>query len=137
MSGIEEAKKWLGIDERSGRLPLMSAFKQAGINLDPKTTPWCAAFVNAMEVAAGHEGNGQVNARSFLTYGKGIEEEHAMEGDILIFSRGNNSWQGHVTYFVEWNDENNTVKVLGGNQADKVCYAYYNQSNIIGIRRAE
>jgi uncharacterized protein (TIGR02594 family) len=138
--GIEVAKKYLGLEEKKDRKKLMEMFKVAKIDLDPNTTPWCAAFVNGCEVAAGNKGNGKVNARSFLTYGKSVADEEgvyqAEEGDICVFSRGNNGWQGHVTYFVEWNDANGTVKVLGGNQSDKVCYAYYKTDSLLDIRRA-
>ncbi len=126
--------------EQADSQELMHLFKTNSIKndiaLDPLHTPWCAAFVNLCERQAGHKGTGLVSARSFLNYGIDVPEEKAEEGDIVIFSRGNSSWQGHVTYFVRWNDDEGTVECLGGNQSDKVCIAAYPQDHILGIRRS-
>lgn len=135
MLGIEVAKQYIGKQEIRDRKELMAFMKKYKIDIDPSKTPWCAAFINATERAVGNAGTGKLNARSFLTYGTDVDGDDAQEGDIVIFSRGSNSWQGHVTYFVEWDDKTNTVVVLGGNQSDMVCYSHYSQDRIIGIRR--
>lgn len=137
MKGIEVAKTYLGMREVRDRVLLQEFFSSQGISCNPKTTPWCAAFVNSCERSAGFKGNGRLNARSFLTYGVNIDEENAEEGDILIFDFEGDGIHGHVTYFVEWDDDNNQVKCLGGNQTDQVCYAYYSQDKIVGIRRSQ
>lgn len=136
MKGIEVAKQHLGQQEIRDRSALINFFKANNINCDPKTTPWCAAFINATERSVGNKGTGSLAARSFLKYGTKVEEDDALEGDIVIFARGSNGYSGHVTYFVKWDDDNNTVIVLGGNQSDMVCYSHYSQDRIIGIRRS-
>jgi uncharacterized protein (TIGR02594 family) len=146
-SGLEIAKHSEGEDEINDRYELRSFFKTWSINgdldIDPSTTPWCAAFVNACERAAGFKGTGKLNARSFLKYGKEVKLEDAKEGDIAIFKRGNSNWEGHVTYFIEaatrFNSGNPyvTIECFGGNQGDKVCYANYRASDLLGIRRSE
>jgi uncharacterized protein (TIGR02594 family) len=135
MRGIEVAEMYLGLKETApkDRLKLRELFKVAKIDLDPKTTPWCAAFVNGCEVKAGNKGTGRVNARSFIMYGTKVSLEQAREGDICVFSRGNSSWQGHVTYFVSHNGME--ITVLGGNQRDCVCKSIYTTENLITIRR--
>lgn len=138
MTGFEIAKTMIGLQEIRDRSELMKFFKahakKNDIVVDPATTPWCAAFINATERAAGNPGTGKLNARSFLTYGNRTIER-AKPGDIVIFSRGSNSWQGHVAYFVEWDNAHDTLIVLGGNQNDMVCYAHYSQDRVLTTRR--
>ena len=65
------------------------------------------------------------------------------EGDIAVFARGAMSGSdGHVGFFVA--DEGGpTVKILGGNQSDSVCYQNYPKDGdlgsthykLLGIRR--
>lgn len=135
MKGFDVMKKYLGKQEIKDRKELKAFFKKYRINLDPVPSPWCAAIMNATERAVGNPGTGSMMARSFLKYGKVVDGDDAEEGDIIIFSRGSNGYSGHVSYFVEWDDDNNTVICLGGNQSDMVCYAHYSQDRILGIRR--
>lgn len=136
MKGIDIMKQRIGQQEVRNRKELINFFKKYGITCDPSTTPWCAYMVGACERAVGNKGTGSGLARSYLKYGEAISKEDAEEGDIVIFSRGSNNYSGHVTYFVEWDDDNNTVVVLGGNQSDMVCYSHYSQDRILGIRRS-
>lgn len=140
MKGFDVAKNHIGLQEVRDRSELIKLFKLVAKNndivIDPSKTPWCAAWINYCERAAGKPGNGKLNARSFLTYGNKVEGDDAELGDILIFTRGSNTWQGHVCYFVDWDDDNNTVICLGGNQSDMVCYTHYSQDRLIGIRRS-
>lgn len=101
------------------------------LGFNPATTPWCAGFVNAIEKMCRREGTGQLLARSFLKYGEKTETPKL--GDIVVFRRGDSSWQGHVGYYV--NEDNNGILVLGGNQNNKVCYKYYPASKLLGYRR--
>jgi uncharacterized protein (TIGR02594 family) len=139
MLGIDFAKKYLKYHEVKDRTKLTEILKKYSIkgdlNIDPSTTPWCAAFVNAMERAVGNPGNGKLNARSFLTYGHPIEGlKFARRGDILVFSRGGSTWQGHVTY-LDAIEPNGLLRCLGGNQSDSVSVGWYPKSRLIGIRR--
>lgn len=131
MSTLDVALKYLGYEERTHRRQLMDAFKAVGISIDPATTPWCAAFVNLVERRLGRRGTGKLNARSFLDYGEKVKDPKP--GDILIFTRGNSSWQGHVTFYVA--TEGSNYMCLGGNQGDKVCYRLYPKHSLLGIRR--
>jgi uncharacterized protein (TIGR02594 family) len=140
MKAYDIAKQHIGLQEVRDRKELIGLLKQFAIKndivIDPKTTPWCAAFVNAMERAAGNKGTGKLNARSFSKYGSKIEINKAKEGDIVVFTRGSNSWQGHVAYLHKIDKKTNTVICLGGNQNDAVCYAHYSLDRLIDIRRA-
>jgi uncharacterized protein (TIGR02594 family) len=110
------------------------------VGVDPVQTEWCAAFVNAVLRLNGKEGSESVSeypltARSFLAWGTAVKEPES--GDIVVFPRGNQGWQGHVGFYVRtamFNGEEHYV-ILGGNQDDSVSLEYYPASKAIGIRR--
>ncbi len=142
MRGYDIAATMIGLHETKNNKEIAEFLKKHSVGgdiaIDPSATAWCAAFINACERAAGHKGTGRLNARSFLEYGKEIKNKDAEEGDILIFTRGNSSWQGHVTYFDEFTQDSEghvIIKALGGNQQDSVCYSYYGLKDLLGIRR--
>lgn len=95
---------------------------------------WCAAFVGAMLKRAGMKNTGSLAARSYLDWGIAVPLSEAKEGDIVIFKRGNSSWQGHVGFYVSHNDSG--IKVLGGNQKDSVNVQNIS-SQLLGVRRAQ
>jgi uncharacterized protein (TIGR02594 family) len=74
-------------------------------------------------------------ARSFLDYGEKTTEP--VQGDIVIFERGNSGWQGHVGFFISVKDINGVqmISVLGGNQDDAVNVKYYPASKVLGFRK--
>lgn len=139
MTGINVLRAYLGKQEVRDRKELMNLFKSEAINndivVDPSKTPWCAAIVNACERKAGNPGTGRLNAKSFLKYGQEVADGDEKEGDIIVFERGSNSWEGHVAYFIGWDDSTNTVKHIGGNQSDAVTYSRTSQDRVVGIRR--
>lgn len=130
----EIASSLIGKGEVPDRSTLMEFFKNGGQNLDPATTAWCAAFVNSSLGAAGMQGTGKLNARSFLDWGTPVDTPQ--KGDIAVFSRGNNpnGWQGHVGFFDSTNPDG-TINVLGGNQGNGVSIAPYSADRLLGYRR--
>ena len=107
------------VDERdpASSKALSAFFRKAGLNLDPSTTAWCAAWANAVLFQSGYTGTGKLAARSFLNIGKPIDKP--VPGAIVIFSRGDpNGWQGHVG-FVSKVNKDGTIDVLAGNQSTK------------------
>jgi uncharacterized protein (TIGR02594 family) len=86
-----------------------------------------------MLARAGQKGTGSLAARSYLNWGKPVDRKDARPGDIVVFKRGNSSWQGHVAFFVK--DGGSTITVLGGNQADAVNRRAYPAASLLGIRR--
>jgi uncharacterized protein (TIGR02594 family) len=105
----------------------------AGVKQD--SVAWCAAFVGAMLKRSGLKGTGKLNARSYLEWGVAVDRKDAKPGDIVVFKRGNSTWQGHVAFFVK--DNGMTITVLGGNQSDSVNMSRYGAANLLGIRRAK
>ena len=96
-------------------------------------TAWCAAFVGAMLRRAGVKSTGALNARSYLDWGTPVDRKNAQPGDVVIFKRGNSSWQGHVAFFVK--DRGALIDVLGGNQSNAVNVKGYQAAALLGIRR--
>lgn len=93
-------------------------------------TPWCASFVNWCLYHAGSIGTRKANARSFLEWGSPLQEPK--RGCIVVFSRGASQTAGHVAFYDS--DHGDLVRVLGGNQGDKVSYASYPKSSVLGYR---
>ena len=97
-------------------------------------TAWCAAFLGAMLEYSGIRSTRKLNARSYLDWGRPVDLEDAVPGDVVVFWRKNqNSWEGHVGFYCAHNSD--TVHVLGGNQANKVSIAYYPRAKLLGVRR--
>lgn len=100
----------------------------AGIRDD--SVAWCAAFCGAMLKRAGLPNTGSLAARSYLNYGIALDDPKP--GCIVVFTRGNSSWEGHVGFYI--GETANHIKVLGGNQSDSVSIASYPKSKLLGYR---
>lgn len=142
-TSMEIASKYLGYDDRnSAEAKTLSSFikKAAGININPATTAWCAAFANAVLEADGVKGTGKLNARSFLDWGQ--EVGTPSKGDVVVLWRESpKSWKGHVGFFDGFEEKNGKkyVRLLGGNQSGsaKVSYSNYPADKVLGYRRAK
>jgi uncharacterized protein (TIGR02594 family) len=98
-------------------------------------TPWCASFVGAVLAQLGLPHTGQLNARSYLTWGEEVPLEQARKGDVVVFWRVDpNSWQGHVGFYAG-RDSRGNILVLGGNQGNKVSIAPYGETRLLSVRR--
>lgn len=125
----------IGIKEAPGAAnnpTVLKYYADAGhpeINAD--STAWCAAFVGAMLERCGTPGSKQLNARSYLTWGKEVKKPYP--GCVAVFSRGDpRSWEGHVGFFIE--ERGGEVIILGGNQGDKVSIDGQPKSRLLGYR---
>lgn len=131
---IATALNHLGLHEQKNRDELTTK-----LGVDPVTTEWCAAFVNAVLSKNDIPGSESVSeypltARSFLKWGKPTDDPK--KGDIIVFPRGNQGWQGHVGFYVRTEKINGTeyYLVLGGNQEDKVTFDYYPVDFALDVR---
>lgn len=128
------AERMLGTHEGRQHGVLTEYLKNGGANLDPRTTAWCAAFVNSTLAQAGSRGTGSNMARSFLKWGAPTQEPKP--GDIAVFSRGDpRGAYGHVGFY-QGRDANGNIQVLGGNQSDSVSVASYPAARLLGFRTA-
>ncbi|MBL4645786.1 MAG: hypothetical protein COA52_16310 [Hyphomicrobiales bacterium] len=90
---------------------------------------WCSSFVNYCVEQAGYTGTDRQNARSWENWSQDVTS-NPHEGDIVVFSRKTNGTSGHVGFFVE--DMGSWVKVLGGNQGNRVKYSNYPKDGKLG-----
>ena len=115
---------------------ILTYFEATSLKATTDEVPWCAAFVNWCLREAGLEGTHSAQARSFLRWGLTIPIEKIEPGDIVVFSRGNTAEQGHVAFFLEWdNERRHTMRIIGGNQSDRVSVATYSTQRLLSIRR--
>lgn len=124
----------IGVKERKGKAHnpvILGYYEEAGHPyIDNDEVPWCAAFVGAMLKRAGLKGTGALTARSYLNWGKPLKKPK--EGAIMVFKRGNSSWQGHVAFYVK--EDKTHYHVLGGNQSNAVNISRYPKTSLLGIR---
>ena len=128
------AKAEIGTKERRGKAtnPKIKAYYEESGHpyIDSDEVPWCAAFVGAMLKRAGLKGTGALTARSYLNWGKPLKRPK--QGAVMVFKRGNSTWQGHVAFYVK--EDATHYHVLGGNQRDSVNIARYPKTALLGIR---
>lgn len=117
---LEVAEQFVGMNEREHRVTLKEF-----MGIDPVRVEWCAAFVNSVLHEIGVEHTQSLMARSYLEWG--VSTDEPSPGDIMIFSRGDLGWQGHVGFYVatvNYKDVEYWI-VLGGNQDNSVSYRLY------------
>jgi len=108
--------------------------------VDPVRIEWCAAFVNAILEKSGIPSNKNHNhpllARSFLDWGVAVDKPKM--GDVVVFPRGDQGWQGHVGFYVKEQTIDGVLYyyILGGNQKNSVRVDLYRADKAIGIRRS-
>lgn len=133
---LSDAFRYIGMHERDDNAELAYL-----LNLDPSKTEWCAAFVNTILSRQNIPGSESVSeypltARSFLTWGQAVEAD-LRPGDVVVFPRGNQGWQGHVGFYIETRFVNDIeyYVILGGNQSNSVSLDLYRASKALSVRR--
>jgi uncharacterized protein (TIGR02594 family) len=105
-------------------------FQATGFKAGDASTEWCSAFVNWVLREAGLARSGKAAARSWLSWGRGVDVP--MYGAVTVFSRPPHNYHGHVAFYVR--EEKNYIHVLGGNQGNAVCVRPYPRSRLLGYR---
>lgn len=138
MTPFDIAQGYIGTSEGPGpedNPVIMEMYASVGHDwVEHDSVAWCAAFVGHCLEKAGLRSTRRLNARSYLEWGIPVDLADAQAGDIVIFSRGSKSWQGHVGFFVK--TAGAMIEVLGGNQSDAVNIQRYAKSRLLGVRRA-
>jgi uncharacterized protein (TIGR02594 family) len=135
---VASAVPYLGYSEKTHRSELKEL-----LDIDPVRTEWCAAFVNAVLEESNITSNSNhkypLTARAFLDWGESVPKDDIQPGDIVVFPRGNQGWQGHVGFYLRTEEINGIAYywILGGNQRNKVSVVRYKQSSVLGIRRSQ
>jgi uncharacterized protein (TIGR02594 family) len=109
------------------RIEAYHATTQGGA--EPDSVHWCSSFVNFCVERGGFQGTKSKLARSWLEWG--IEAADFVPGCIVVLKRGQPP-KGHVGFYV--GRESGRIRLLGGNQGDKVGIASYDADRVIGRR---
>ena len=93
---------------------------------------WCASFIGYCLVKAGLKSTKKLNARSYLTWGE--ETKKPQLGDLVVFWRiSKQSAYGHVGFYI--NEENGMIRILSGNQSNKVNIQDYPKVRVLSYRK--
>lgn len=125
----DTASSLVGLHERSDRQAIRSI-----THVDPVNTPWCAAFVNGVLRKNGNRGTGSDSASSFTKYNRATS--NPQKGDIVVVRRSGGSG-AHVGFFDGYTTKNGqkAVRVIGGNQSNKVSVSSYSTNKVISYRQ--
>ena len=135
MNPVYQGIQFLDYTEKENRSELKEL-----TGVDPVRTEWCAAFANAIleksDIPSNKDHKYPLTARAFLDWGEAVDEPEM--GDIVVFPRGNQGWQGHVGFFVKSQEIDGVLYyyILGGNQKNSVRVDLYRADKTLGIRRA-
>ncbi len=91
--------------------------------------PWCSSFVNWCFQQAGYEGSNSAKARSWLDWGRALDDPQ--RGCVVVLERGSGT-EGHVGFFAE--KSGSAIKLLGGNQSNSVRYTDFQSNRLLGYR---
>ena len=132
---VVEALRDLGVRETKGShhtaevLQMWKDAKLSGIKNDE--IPWCAGAMCAWLERAGIRSPRADSARSFATWGKGLDQPEY--GCIVVFTRDGG---GHVGIVVGQDSKGNLL-ILGGNQGDMVKVAAFKRDRVSAYRYPE
>ena len=129
------ARGELGTQEAPGDVnnpKVLAYYRDAGHpEINAEKVAWCAAFTGAMLERSGYASSKQLNARSYLTWGKPVTKPYP--GCIAVFSRGDpRSWEGHVGFYLS--ETAIEIEILAGNQGDAVSIGREPKSRLLGYR---
>lgn len=135
---VARAELVLGVAEVPGernnpRIVMYHATTTGGAASDE--TAWCSSFVNYCVEQAGFRGSDSKWARSWhdARWGRDVTGA-AEEGDVVVFSRvGNGDNGGHVGFYLD--EDATSVRVLGGNQGNRISIASYPKQGTRGPYR--
>ena len=135
MNPVYQGIQYLDYTEKENRSELKDL-----TGVDPVRVEWCAAFANAIleqsELPSNKDHKYPLTARAFLDWGKPVVEPKI--GDIVVFPRGNQGWQGHVGFYVKEQIIDGVLYyyILGGNQKNSVRVDLYRADRVLGVRRS-
>jgi uncharacterized protein (TIGR02594 family) len=126
----------IGVSEIAGsqnnpRIVMYHATTEGGASADE--VAWCSSFVNYCVERTGLEGTDSKAARSWHNSGWGEMVTQPQDGDIVVFSRtggGAHAGAGHVGFYVS--QTTTTVKVLGGNQGNRISIRDFPKNGPLG-----
>ena len=112
-------------------LRIVQLYKDIGLSgTTHDEVAWCAAFVGSCLERSGYASTRSLMARSYLEFGEPLET--ARLGAVVVLSRGADPALGHVGFWV--GEQQDSLLLLGGNQADAVSVEAFDKSRLVGMR---
>jgi uncharacterized protein (TIGR02594 family) len=130
---LEAAAREIGVEEVPGpgdNPRILEYHKATTLKATDDSVAWCSSFVNWCIKQAGIQGSGSAAARSWLNWGKTLDNPR--NGCIVVLKRGNNPNNGHVAFYV--GDEGSSIRLLGGNQSNRVKVSPFPKSMVLSYR---
>ena len=133
----EIVKKELGVAEVSGTEAnprIVEYAKHTTLKATSDEVPWCSALANFVVDSAGFKGTRSAAARSWLDFGEVLESP--IVGCIVILDRkdASNPNAAHVCFCDHADISNGIIRVIGGNQGNKVSVARFPTNKVLGYR---
>ena len=108
----------------------------SSIDKSKDETAWCSCFINWCVEQRGMKGTNSASAVSWHDWRTQISLATAQPGDLVVFSRHSPTDSGgHVGFLIKTSDDGKQVLILGGNQSDSVCYAWFPLDGVKGDTR--
>lgn len=131
-SWLEEAIAEIGTLEMAGDADnpkILQYAADSGVSgvINKDSVPWCAAFVGAMLHRSGIKPSGKANAKSYLQWG--VRLNGPVRGCVVVLNRPPSEWQGHVGFYIG-RPTTGRLRILGGNQGDRVCEADFDVARV-------
>lgn len=141
MSAIfDTAETYLGLEEFPGAKhnpKIVKMFADSGNAwATSDEIPWCAAFVGSVLAQCGISGTNRLDARSYANWGSAVDLKDAQPGDVVVLSRDPDPKAGHVAFYAG-KGRNGFIRLLGGNQGNKVTISEFPVKRVIAVRRAK
>ncbi|HEX6747901.1 MAG TPA: TIGR02594 family protein [Longimicrobium sp.] len=121
-----------GVEEFAGPKdnPRVLEYQRAtDLGMQDDEIPWCSCFVNWVLKQAGEPRTKSAAARSWERFGRKLDKPE--RGCIVVFTRGDPT-HGHVAFFVS--QDGDMLRVLGGNQGNRVQISRYPASRVVAYR---
>lgn len=145
MNAVDVAQRFMFVRERPGTQDnayIQAWLEDAGLpEGSHDEVPWCGAFAKFIvgRCLGLPTPPHSASARSWLLAGSPVTEP--LRGDVVVFQRGAAGQPGpdvidapgHVAFFVE--KAPGVVRVVGGNQGNRVSWAVFPSANVLGFRR--
>lgn len=129
---LEIARRELGVTEIPGashNARILEYHAVTTLRATADEVPWCSSFACWVMEAAGIRSTRSAAARSWLQWGRAIDEP--MTGCVVVLKRGAPP-AGHVGFFVGL--DGGRIALLGGNQSNQVRIARFPMADVLGYR---
>lgn len=130
---FEAGRAVMGLHEERDAFKLRSWFDKSVAWIDPRSIPWCGAYIaTCMKIADPHIAlpENPLGARNWASWGEPVTPRL---GSVMVFWRGSRTgWQGHVAFYA--GEDSDAYHVMGGNQSDAVTITRIARSRLLASR---